>query len=278
MLDSATTNTVLIQPRSGWAALDLREIWQYRDLLITLAGRDVKLRYRQTALGVIWVLLQPILAAGIFAVVFGSVARLPSNGLPYFLFAFAGLLGWNAFSSTLTKASMCLVGNAQLVSKIYFPRLILPLSTVFSSLIDFGVAFALMVVLMAFYRVAPHAGLVLLPVWLCLILLLAVGFGLFASALTVRYRDIQYVLPVLTQFLLYASPVAYAVAAVPERLRPFFFLNPLTGFLEALRWSLLGTGTLRWDYVAYSVVFTLATFFGGALAFKSMERSFADVI
>jgi lipopolysaccharide transport system permease protein len=279
VLDSSPAdNTILIQPSSGWAALNLREIWQYRDLLTTLAGRDVKLRYRQTALGVLWVLVQPLLAAGVFAIVFGRVAKLPSQGLPYFVFAYAGLLGWNAFSETLARGSASLVENSRLVSKIYFPRLILPLSTVFSSLIDFAVALGLMVFLMLAYRIVPHAGILLLPVWLFLIVLLAVGLALFTSALMVSYRDVQYVMPVVTQMLLYASPVAYAISAVPRGLRPFFFLNPLTGLLEAFRWSLLGIGDLRWGYVGYAAAAALLTFAGGAAFFKRMERRFADVI
>ena len=267
-----------IKPTSGWQAINLRELWQFRDLLLTLAQRDVKLRYRQTALGALWVLLQPLMAAGIFSFVFGKVAKLPSDGLPYFVFAYAGLLGWNAFSSTLTKASGCLLQNANLVSKVYFPRLVLPLSVVFSTLIDFAVALGLMVVLMVVYHVAPTLALLLLPVWLALIVLLAVGVGLYASALTVTYRDVQYVLPVVTQFLLYASPVAYAVSAVPAHLRLVYFVNPLSGLLEAFRWSLLGTGHLDARIVAYSVAVTLLVFAGGALAFKKMERKFADVI
>jgi len=268
----------VIEPKSGWAALDLREVWHYKDLLFTLASRDVKLRYRQTALGAVWVVLQPLIAAGIFSFVFGKVAKLPSDGVPYILFAYAGLLGWNAFNNTLTKASTCLVSNAQLVSKVYFPRLVLPLSTLGGTLIDFGVAFAVMAALMVFYRIVPHAGLLLLPVWLLLILLLAVGVGLFAAALTVSYRDIQYVLPVLTQFVLYASPVAYAVSAVPIGLRPFFFLNPLSGVLDAFRWSLLGTGSLNVGAVGYSALFGMVAFVCGAFAFRRMERRFADVI
>ena len=267
-----------IQPTSGWQAINLRELWQFRDLLVTLAQRDVKLRYRQTALGALWVLLQPLMAAGIFSFVFGKVAKLPSDGLPYFLFSYAGLLGWNAFSATLGKSSGSLLGNAGLVSKVYFPRLVLPLSVVFSTLIDFAVALSLMAVLMVVYHVAPTAGLLLLPVWLALIILLAVGVGMYASALTVSYRDVGFILPVLTQFLLYASPVAYAVSAVPPHLRFVYFLNPLSGLLEAFRWSLLGTGHLDARIVAYSTVVTLLVFVGGALSFKKMERKFADVI
>src|SRR4051794_22532206 len=168
---------IKIRPDTGWAALDLRELWRFRDLLWSLAIRDVKLRYRQTALGVAWVLLQPILAAGIFSVVFGKVARLPSDGMPYFLFSYSGMLAWNAFNSTLTKASLSLVGNSQLVSKVYFPRIVLPLSTVLSTVLDFAVGLALLAVLLIVYRVPPSPACVLLPVWFALAVLLAVGFG-----------------------------------------------------------------------------------------------------
>lgn len=268
-----------IQPTAGWQAINFAELWQFRDLLTTLAQRDVKLRYRQTSLGVLWVVLQPLLAAGIFSFVFGKVAKLPApHGIPYLVFSYAGLLAWNAFNSTLTKSSTCLTGNANLVSKVYFPRLVLPLSTVFSTLIDFGVALIVMAILMAVNRVPLHLGILLLPVWLLLIVLLSLGVGLYASALMVSYRDIQYVLPVVTQFLLYASPVAYAFAAVPARWQPVFALNPLTGLLEAFRWSLLGAGTLNWGLVGYASGVTAVVFLLGALAFKSMERKFADVI
>ena len=226
-------------------------------------------------------MLQPLIAAGIFSFVFGRVANLPSDGVPYFLFAFAGLLGWNAFNNTLTKASACLLQNAGLVSKVYFPRLVLPLSTIFSSLIDFGVAFGLMVVLMIAHRVMPHPGILLLPVWLLLILLLATGIGLYSAALTVSFRDVQYIIPVATQFLLYASPVAYAASALnrlPASMRFVYFLNPLVGLLEAFRWSLLGVGTLSVGHVAYSAAVSMAVFLMGAFGFKKMERQFADVI
>ena len=267
-----------IRPSRGWQPLNLRELWQFRDLLTTLAGRDVKLRYRQTALGALWVILQPLMAAGIFSFVFGRVAKLPSDGVPYFVFSFAGLLGWNAFSSTLTKTSSSLVGNANLVSKIYFPRLVLPLSTVGSTLIDFGVALAMMAVLLLAAHVVPGVGLLLLPVWLALIILLAVGLGLMAAALAVPYRDVMYVLPVLTQFLLYACPVAYAITAVPAHLRVLYYLNPLSGLLEAFRWSLLGRGEMPWAMVGYSALCVALVFVGGAFAFRKMERKFADVI
>lgn len=270
--------SLTIRPARGWQAIDLRELWQFRNLLVTLARRDVTLRYRQTALGVVWVVLQPLLAAGVFSFVFGKVAKLPSDGLPYFVFAYAGLLGWNAFSATLTKSGGCLLQNANLVSKVYFPRLALPFSTIFSTLIDFIVSFALMAVLIGAYHVPLTAGLLLLPVWLVLIVLLALGLGLYASALTVTYRDVQYVLPVATQFLMYASPVAYAVSVVPAHYRVVYFLNPLSGLLEAFRWSLLGTGHLDGAAAGYSALAALVIFAAGAFTFKRMERTFADVI
>jgi lipopolysaccharide transport system permease protein len=269
---------LVIEPRSGLSALHLVELWQYRDLLLTLAGRDVKLRYKQTALGVLWVILQPLMAAGIFAVVFGKVAKLPSDGFPYFLFAFAGMLGWNAFNSTLTKSSACIVDNANLVSKIFFPRLILPLSTVFSTLIDFAVAMCLMAVMMVMYGIAPTLGILLVPLWLVMLIMLAVGVGLFTSALMVPYRDLRYVIPVIMQFLLYASPVAYSVSVVPERLRFWFYLNPLSGLLDAFRWSLLGRGQLDWAAVGYAAACVVVVFLFGIYSFKKMERRFADVI
>ena len=265
-----------IQPTAGWQAINLRELWQFRDLLTTLAQRDVKLRYRQTALGAAWVVIQPLVAAGIFSFVFGKVAKMSSSpGIPYFVFSFASLLLWNAFASTLGKTSSCLLSNANLVSKVYFPRLALPLSTVFSTLIDFGVASTLMIVLMVINHIVPGVPLLLLPVWVLLTLMLALGVGLYTSALMVSYRDVQFVLPVVTNFLLYASPVAYIV---PIKYKAIFAFNPLTGLMEGFRWSLLGTAAPAASAVAYSAAVTLVIFVLGAFSFKKMERKFADVI
>jgi lipopolysaccharide transport system permease protein len=267
-----------IRPRRGWGAIDLHELWQFRDLVMTLALRDLRLRYKQTALGVIWVVLQPLLAAGVFSFVFGKVARLPSDGLPYFLFSYAGLLGWNLFNSTLSKCSGCLVGNSQLISKVFFPRLVLPLSTVPSALIDFTVALGMMAALMGIYRVAPMPALLLLPLWMGVLILLALGIGLCTASLAVSYRDVQYILPVFMQILLYASPIAYSLSAVPRHLRAFFLLNPLSGPLEAFRWSLLRTAPPPAASLVYAIAVSVVVFFVGAYSFKRMERKFADVI
>lgn len=267
-----------IRPPRGWAALALSDVWVYRDLLVTLAERDIKVRYKQTALGVIWVVLQPLIGAAIFTFVFGRVARMSSDGVPYMVFSFAGLLGWNAFNSTLTRASASVVDNSRMVSKIYFPRLILPLSTIGSASIDFAVSGVVMIVMMFIYHV--HAGwpLLLMPVFLLLLFMAAIGVGLYTSALMVSYRDLQYALPPFMQFLLYASPVAYAASSVPASLRSIYYLNPLAALLEGFRWSILGTGQPQASALVYSVAVVIVVFLIGLFSFKRMERKFADVI
>lgn len=280
-----------IEPRPGWVPLNLPEIWQFRDLLIGLAGRDVRLRYRQTALGVSWVVLQPLIAAGLLSFVFGLIAGMPTTGrLPYFVITYANMLAYNVFSNTLSKAGICLVGNAQLVSKVYFPRMVLPLSTAISSLLDFAVSAVVLVILLVVYhsRVQIGWGILLAPALMATILMLSLGIGLWASALTVSYRDVQYVLPVLIQFVQYASPIPYTLAAVQEKaihhhmpqLITIYMLNPLSSLLEAFRWSCLGSaeGELHPGWLAYAFVVSLATFLVGCIAFRRMERKFADVI
>ena len=270
---------LVIRPSKGWAALDLRELWQFRDLLLTLAGRDVKLRYRQTALGVAWVVLQPLLLSGIFTVVFGMIGHLPTGGVPPFLFSFAGLLGYAAFNTTLTKSSISLIGNAHLVSKVYFPRLAMPLSTIFSAMIDFGVSFVVVLILMAKFHVMPTHRMLLMPLFLLLFLAIGTGFGLLAAALTVSYRDVQYIVPVFVTALQLFSPIGFDTVAISDRLLPWYMtIDPLAGLVEAFRWSILGSGTVHWGYVAYSAVFSVIALFAGAVMFKRMERKFADVI
>jgi len=274
----AALATVLLRPSRGWLSINVREIWAFRDLLLVLAGRDIKLRYRQTALGVIWVVLQPLVAAGIFSLVFGAIAKLPSGHVPYFLFAYVGMMAWNAFNTTLSKSSLCLIGNVQLISKIYFPRLVLPLSTAPSALVDFAVSFCLLLCLLPVYHIALSPAVLLLPVFLLLTLLLALGWGLIAAALTASYRDVQFVMPVLLQFVLYATPFAYAVSAVPHKLRLLFMINPLSNLVEGFRWSLIHSGHINAAWFAASAAQCIAIFVFGLFAFRRMERSFADVI
>ena len=269
---------VRIRPPSRWTSLGLGEIIEFRDLLGSLTVRDVKLRYKQTFLGVTWVVLQPLMAAGIFTFVFGLVAKLPSDGVPYFLFSFAGMLGWNLFSNIVTRAGTCLVTNSNLISKIFFPRLVLPLSCLGSSLVDFAVSCGMMALLMLCYRTPPTHALLLLPVWLLIFIAGGLGMGLWATALSVSYRDVQYVLPVFIQFFLMASPIPYGASAVPRKLLKIYYLNPLSAPLEACRWSLLGTAPPPLKWLIYSIVVCISLLVFSIIAFKRMERRFADVI
>lgn len=269
---------ITLRPQSGWVPLNIRELWLGRDLLLTLAMRDLKLRYKQTALGVLWVVFQPLLAAGIFSFVFGKVAKLPSDGVPYILFSFAGLLGWNLFNNTVSKCSTSLISNAQLISKAFFPRLLLPLSTVLSVLVDFSVAAGLMAVLLATHGVWPGWEILLLPIFMLMVLLFSTGLGLGAAALAVEYRDIPHTIPVILQILLYASPIAYSVSAVPEHLRSVYLLNPLSAPLEAFRASLLHTQWPSAGSLVYASVVATLVFLGGLFAFRRMEKRFADII
>lgn len=273
------TPDTVIRPPGRFAAIDLREVWKYRDLLMTFVRRDITLRYRQTVLGVAWVLLQPLLGAGIFTVVFGLIARLPApEGVPYFLLSYAGLLGWNLFNQSVTRITTSLTGNANLISKIYFPRLILPISNLGSILLDFLVAGALMALMLAVYRIAPTWTLALVPVGILVLLMTALGIGLWLAALQVSYRDVGHVTPVLLNLVLYATPVAYSLDAVPNAVRAFVVFNPLTGVIETIRIGLLGQTDVPWNLFAVSAVFGLFMFVVGAFQFKRMEHRFADVI
>lgn len=267
----------MIEPSSRWRAIDLRELWEFRDVFWALGFRDLKLRYRQTLLGVVWVVLQPLVAAGIFAFVFGRVAGLSSHGVPYVVFAYAGLMGWNAFSETLTKGTSALVSNRNMISKIYFPRLLIPLSSLLSTAVNFAVGAGVLMVLLVLNGLPLKIELLALPMWFVLVLTLAVGLGLMAGALNVLYRDVGYAVPVATQMLLYASPVAYGVDAVPENLRGYLAVNPITGVLEGFRWSAFGS-TLDTAHVTWTVVSSFFVFVVGAYVFRSIERRFADVI
>ncbi|MCR6493777.1 ABC transporter permease [Cellulomonas sp. P24] len=255
-----------------------RELWAAREVMFRFAQRDIVLRYRQTAVGVAWVLIQPLVSAGIFSLIFGQVAKLPSEGVPYFIFAFVGMLGWNIFSGIAERAAPSLVANQALVSKVFFPRMLIPLSAGLSVLLDFLVALALLAFLLPGAGITIGWQILLLPVWVFLIALLGSGVGLAASAIMVRYRDVGYALPWVLNVLLYASPVAYAVSAMPEQLRWFVTGNPMTWLLAELRWSLLGLGAPTAGQIVASVLVSLLVFLGGTLVFQKMERGFADVI
>jgi lipopolysaccharide transport system permease protein len=270
-------STVVIEPSRRWRAIDLREMWAFRDVFWALGIRDLKLRYRQTLMGAVWVVLQPLLAAGIFAFVFGRVAGLSSDGVPYVVFSYAGLMAWNAFSETVTKASAALVVNRNMISKIYFPRLLLPLSSLLSSVVNFGVSAVVLLLLLFGNDISISAQLLTLPGWLLLALCAGAGLGLVAGALNVLYRDVGYAVPVIVQMLLYASPVAYAVDAVPAGLRPYIGLNPLTGIMEGMRWAAFDS-SMNGRFALWSVGASLLLLLIGAVVFRSIERRFADVI
>lgn len=269
-----------LRPTSGWVAFDVRELIAFKDLVLEMARRDIKLRYRQTALGIGWVVLQPIVAAGVLNFAFGIVAGARPQGTSFFLFTFAGLLAWNLFSATFSKTSLSLVGNSYLISKVYFPRLILPLSGALSTLLDFAVSTAVLLVVQAILGIAPPLLFLLLPVWIALILFLALGAGFVAAALTVEYRDIQHILPILIPFVLYASPVAYDVSQIPEAYqRAFYLINPLAALIVAFRASILGGSAMpAVPYLAWSVCVAVFLFLFGAAVFRRTERKFADVV
>lgn len=266
-----------LTPHSAGVVARLREVWQYRELLGFLTWRDVRVRYKQTALGAAWAVLQPLLTMLVFSVFFGALARVPSDGLPYPVFAYCGLLPWQLFAFALTGSAQSLTANERLVTKVYFPRLILPLAAVLAGLVDFAIAFTLLVPLMAYYGVQPGPALLTLPLFVLLALASAVSVGLGLGALNVRFRDVRHALPFLTQFWLFVTPIAYPASLVPERWRALLGLNPMAGVVEGFRWALLGTpapGAMLW----VSAAAVLAGLGAGLLYFLRVERSFADVI
>ncbi len=267
-----------IRPTRPWALLEAAELWAYRDLLWTLALRDLKLRYRQTALGVLWVVFQPVAGAGIFSIVFGWVAGLSGSGHPYFIYSLAGLLAWNTFQSTLSKSSMSLISQGALVSKVYFPRLLLPFSSVLSTLVDFVIGVIVFVIISGMNGWRPGLSIVQIPFWIMLSLTFAMGGGLLAASLMARFRDIQHVLPMLIPFMMYATPVAYGISGVPASIHWLFEYNPMSWIVEGVRASFLGTeGVTMWGGI-YSVVASLVALCVGLLSFRKMERSIADVL
>ena len=267
---------VRIRPSRGWTGLKLGELWKFRDVLVMLALRDVKLRYRQTALGVVWVVLQPLMAGAIFAVVFGHFAKLPSGGRSYLLFVFAGLLGWNLFAGILQRAGNSLVTEAKLITKVYFPRLLIPFAAAAAALVDFFVSLGVMAGLLAWQGVWPGAWLALLPIVLAVVLGLAVGISLWVSALNVRYRDFMYALPFFIQVWMYASPVVYGLELMPERWRSVFALNPLVGVLEGFRAALLGGERAVFAPLGVAGALALVALISGAFFFRRVEKDFAD--
>ena len=267
-----------IEPTRGLFKLDLAAVWEFRELLYFLVWRDVKVRYKQTVIGATWVILQPLLTMAIFTVIFGHLAKLPSDGLPYSIFTYTALLPWNYFSQAVTRSGASLVGDANLVKKVYFPRLIIPLASVLSPLVDFVVSFVLLSAMVAWFGIAPGWGLLALPLFLLLAFMTALAVGLWLSPLNSKYRDVGYTIPFLTQFWMYASPVAYSVRLVPEKWRLIYSLNPMAGVIEGFRWALLGNESPAFGAMAVSAFVVIALLLSGIVFFKRMERTLADIV
>ncbi len=267
-----------IRPSHGWVSLKLKDIWEYRELLYFLVWRDIKVRYKQTVLGVAWAILQPILTMVVFSIFFGRLAKVPSDGIPYPLFAYCALIPWQLFANALTASGNSLVANQQLLTKVYFPRLIIPMSAVLAGLIDFGVSFLVLIGMMFYFGVVPTAAVLTLPLLIMLTIASALAVGLWLSALNVQYRDVQYTIPFLMQFWLFLTPIAYPSSLVPEKWRILYGLNPMAGVVEGFRWALLGKTNGIGSLIFVSALVVAILLFGGLVYFRRMERTFADVV
>ena len=267
----------VIKPTRGLLDLDLRELWAYRELFQVLVGRDIKVRYKQTVLGIAWAVIQPICTMIIFSVIFGNFAKIPSDGYPYPVFVYAALLPWGLFSTAVSTSANSMIGSSHLISKVYFPRILIPVSSVGASLVDFSISMLILFCLMLFFGVAFSFKLLLLPVLIIALLITALGVGIFLSALTVSYRDFRYVVPFMIQIWMYITPVIYPLSLVPEKWQWLCFLNPMTGVIEASRAIFLGT-ELNVFGLLFSIVFGMSMLFFSILYFKRVEKRFADVI
>lgn len=278
MKDRAIIPKLVIKPGKGLFQFDLASLWQYRELLYFLVWRDIKVRYKQTLVGVAWVILQPLMTMIIFSVVFGQFAKIPSDGLPYPVFAYTALLPWTYFAQALGRSGGSLVGNAGLITKVYFPRLMTPLAATLAPGVDFFVSFFILLGLMAYYGITPTWSILALPFFLLLSLITALSVSLWLSPLNVKYRDVGYIIPFLIQFWMYASPVVYPVSLVPEKWRMLYGLNPMAGVIEGFRWALLGTGSPEVGAMAVSASMVLIMGLGGLIYFNKMEKTFADQV
>ncbi len=275
---SVSVPTLRIAPSKGWVPLKLNELWEYRELLYFLVWRDIKVRYKQTALGAAWAIIQPFLTLVVFSIFFGSLGKMPSDGIPYPIFAFAALVPWVFFANGLGQSSNSLVGSSHLITKVYFPRLIVPLGAVFSGIVDFLVAFAVLLAMMLYYGLLPSLNILWLPLFVLLALVTSLGVGLWLSALNVEYRDVRYVVPFITQFWLFATPIAYPSSLLHEPWRTIYGLNPMVGVVEGFRWALLRTNSAPGPIIAVSSGAAILILVTGAFYFRRMEKTFADIV
>ena len=269
---------IRIEPSRGWVSLRLGELWRYRELLYFLVWRDVKVRYKQTALGAAWAIIQPVMTMVVFSLFFGRLAKMPSDGVPYPIFSLAALVPWTLFANGLGQSANSLVGNSNLIQKVYFPRLAIPIASVLSGLVDFAIAFVVLLLMMLYYGIVPTANVVWLPFFMLLALTTSLGVGLWFSALNVQFRDVRYVLPFITQFWLFATPIAYPSSLLSEPWRTVYALNPMVGVVEGFRWALLATDTAPGLVAVASSIASIVILIGGAFYFRRMERTFADTV
>jgi len=279
IISTTETSHIHIEPSIGWVSLKLNELWRYRELIYFIVWRDVKIRYKQTALGAAWAIIQPFFTMVVFSLFFGKLANMPSDGIPYPIWSYVGILPWNYFSSSLGQSSNSVVASSHLITKVYFPRLLIPFASVVAPLVDFGIAFTVLIGMMLFYNIYPTVGVLLLPLFLLLAMVTALGVGLWLSAFNVHYRDVRYVVPFLIQVWMFATPVVYPSSLLEEPWRTLYGLNPMVGVVEGFRWVLLGTNT---DPPSLMIILSalMATFLliSGAFYFRRMERTFADVV
>jgi lipopolysaccharide transport system permease protein len=277
-IDTESRVVTVIKPSSRWGLPSLREVWKYKDLLYFLVWRDVKVRYKQTLLGAAWAVIQPFFTMIVFSIFFGRFAKVPTDGLPYPIFAYSALIPWHYFANALSQSGGSLVNEQRLITKVYFPRLAVPLAPMFSGLVDFAIAFSLLIAMMIWYNLRPTVGVLLLPLWVILAMLTALAAGTWLSSLNVRYRDVKYTIPFLTQIWLFSTPIAYSSSIVPERWRVLYGLNPMAGVVEGFRWGLLGKKPPSLHMVMVSAGVVVLFLIGGLIYFRRTERTFADIV
>lgn len=272
------SETTIIEPRRGWHRINVRELFEYRELVVFLAWRDIMAQYKQAFFGVAWAVVKPVFSVLVFTLVFNKVARLSSSGLPYPVFTLCGVVCWSLFSSSLSQSTVSLLNNKNLITKTYFPRLIIPIAGLGRGMVDFVISFVLLILLIALYGLAPSANIWCFPVFIGLGLCITLGIGLFFSALATKYHDLKFAIPFVVQMWFWITPVAYGVENIPSNYAPIFFLNPMTWIIQGFRWSILGVGEMNWGKALITGAIALVLFFGGLFYFRRMESEFADII
>ena len=270
-------NQIVIEHKKGWRLIDWHELWQYKDLLFFLVWRDIKVVYKQTVLGFAWAIIRPVFSMIVFSVVFGRLAKVPSDGAPYPIFAYAALIPWTYFSATVTKSTESLLTNLAMLTKVYFPRLVLPIAPVFAGLLDFAISFSILALMMIWYGMVPTGNVIFLPLLVLLMILTASGMGMWLSALAIQYRDVRHAIGFVVQLLMYAAPVVWPVSLIPHQYRLLYGIYPMAGVIEGFRSSLIGTNPMPWDLITVATLSACAIALSGALYFRRMERIFADV-